>query len=79
MTRCGGAESSLQFDLSEADNALQAAITQKVINGVYPGVTTVELDTLVRLQRCCAAASWAIGQMHVASCFKKKSLFCAGC
>jgi hypothetical protein len=32
----------------DADHVDAAAITQKVISGVYQGVTTVELDNLVR-------------------------------
>jgi len=31
----------------DADHVDAAAITQKVISGVYQGVTTVELDNLV--------------------------------
>lgn len=34
----------------DADHVDAAAITQKVISGVYQGVTTIELDNLVRLQ-----------------------------
>ena len=33
----------------DPDHIDPAAITQKVISGVYQGVTTVELDNLVRL------------------------------
>jgi hypothetical protein len=32
----------------DSDHVDAAAITQKVISGVYQGVTTVELDNLVR-------------------------------
>ena len=32
----------------DADHVDAAAITQKVISGVYQGVTTIELDNLVR-------------------------------
>lgn len=33
----------------DAEHVDAAAITQKVISGVYQGVTTIELDNLVRL------------------------------
>lgn len=33
----------------DADHVDAAAITQKVISGVYQGVTTIELDNLVGL------------------------------
>ena len=33
----------------DADHVDAAAITQKVISGVYQGVTTIELDNLVRI------------------------------
>ena len=33
----------------DGDHVDAAAITQKVISGVYQGVTTVELDNLVRI------------------------------
>lgn len=35
----------------DADHVDAAAITQKVISGVYQGVTTVELDNLVSKRR----------------------------
>ena len=37
----------------DAEHVDAAAITQKVISGVYQGVTTVELDNLVRLMTKC--------------------------
>ena len=36
----------------DAEHVDAAAITQKVISGVYQGVTTVELDNLVRSDTC---------------------------
>lgn len=33
----------------DAEHVDAAAITQKVISGVYQGVTTIELDNLVRI------------------------------
>jgi len=39
----------------DADHVDAAAITQKVISGVYQGVTTVELDNLVRIPFCQSA------------------------
>jgi hypothetical protein len=36
----------------DAEHVDAAAITQKVISGVYQGVTTVELDNLVRSTTC---------------------------
>ena len=36
----------------DAEHVDAAAITQKVISGVYQGVTTVELDNLVCLDMC---------------------------
>ena len=38
----------------DAEHVDAAAITQKVISGVYQGVTTVELDNLVCLDRSTA-------------------------
>lgn len=38
----------------DAEHVDAAAITQKVISGVYQGVTTIELDNLVSLVRCLA-------------------------
>jgi ribonucleoside-diphosphate reductase subunit M1 len=36
----------------DAEHVDAAAITQKVISGVYQGVTTVELDNLVSIHLC---------------------------
>lgn len=35
----------------DAEHVDAAAITQKVISGVYQGVTTIELDNLVRAMK----------------------------
>jgi hypothetical protein len=37
----------------DAEHVDAAAITQKVISGVYQGVTTIELDNLVSIPRAC--------------------------
>jgi hypothetical protein len=39
----------------DAEHVDAAAITQKVISGVYQGVTTIELDNLVCLHFCNAS------------------------
>ena len=41
----------------DADHVDAAAITQKVISGVYQGVTTIELDNLVCVRRSIMRAS----------------------
>ena len=43
----------------DAEHVDAAAITQKVISGVYQGVTTIELDNLVSLDQACSLASIA--------------------
>jgi ribonucleoside-diphosphate reductase subunit M1 len=59
-TRLDGRKERVQFDKItarvsrlcyglDADHVDAAAITQKVISGVYQGVTTVELDNLARI------------------------------
>lgn len=40
----------------DADHVDAAAITQKVISGVYQGVTTIELDNLVGGKICSSLA-----------------------
>lgn len=45
----------------DADHVDAAAITQKVISGVYGGVTTIELDNLVSRPLCLQPA-WAPSQ-----------------
>ena len=43
----------------DADHVDAAAITQKVISGVYQGVTTVELDNLVSRLRHLGKPFWS--------------------
>lgn len=38
----------------DAEHVDAAAITQKVISGVYQGVTTIELDNLVGREKGCS-------------------------
>lgn len=45
-----------------------AAITQKVISGVYQGVTTVELDNLVCCPNNLSSNEWAL---ILTSCFNR--------
>jgi ribonucleoside-diphosphate reductase subunit M1 len=45
----------------DADHVDAAAITQKVISGVYQGVTTIELDNLVKLAAQCIRVRTGLG------------------
>jgi hypothetical protein len=49
----------------DAEHVDAAAITQKVISGVYQGVTTIELDNLVSICLCTAC-----------NAFKRVSITC---
>lgn len=40
------------------DHVDPVAITQKVISGVYPGVTTIQLDDLVSLRSLAHPVCW---------------------
>ena len=48
----------------DADHVDAAAITQKVISGVYQGVTTIELDNLV----CLICPGWRLILDLMGSC-----------